>query len=51
MVIERHNEYIVPEGAEGPIRIYEVGGIAGEYNPMFEDKDPELIPLSRRIPE
>jgi adenylate cyclase len=41
---------VVPKGAEGPIRIYEVGGIAGDYNLMLEEKDPELIILWRRIP-
>ncbi len=41
---------VVPKGAEGAIRIFEVGGIAGDYSLMLEEKDPELIPLSRRIP-
>jgi class 3 adenylate cyclase len=41
---------VVPKGAEGPLRIYEVGGIAGEYNLILEEKDHELIYLSKRIP-
>jgi len=41
---------VVPKGAEGPIRIYEVGGISGDYNLTLEEKDLQLIPLSRRIP-
>ncbi len=41
---------VVPKGAEAPIRIYEVGGIAGGYNLMLEEEDPELATLSRTLP-
>jgi adenylate cyclase len=41
---------VFPKGAETPLRIYEIGGIAGDYNLALEDKDPDLVPLARRIP-
>jgi adenylate cyclase len=41
---------ILPKGAETPIRIYEVGGIAGSYNLTLEKKDPLLVSLLRQIP-
>ncbi len=36
---------IFPKGAEIPIKIYEVGGIAGEYNLSLERKDLPLVDL------
>jgi adenylate cyclase len=41
---------VFPKGAETPLRIYEVGGIAGNYNLTLEGKDPVLITLSQQIP-
>ena len=41
---------ILPKGAETPLRIYEVGGIAGQYNLALERKDPALVTLALRIP-
>jgi adenylate cyclase len=41
---------VLPKGAETPLRIYEVGGIAGRYNLTLEGKDPDLITLMRQIP-
>ena len=41
---------VLPKGAETPLRIYEVGGIAGHYNLALEAKDPALIILAREIP-
>ena len=41
---------VLPKGAETPIRIYEVGGIAGRYNLTLKGKDPNLITLMRQIP-
>jgi adenylate cyclase len=41
---------ILPKGAETPLRIYEVGGIAGYYNLALEYKDPDLVTLMREIP-
>jgi adenylate cyclase len=41
---------VVPKGAETPLRIYEVGGIAGQYNLALEAKDPALVTLARQIP-
>ena len=41
---------VIPKGAETPLRIYEVGGIAGPYNLALEDKDPAPVALTRQIP-
>jgi adenylate cyclase len=41
---------VLPKGAETPLRIYEVGGIAGEYNLALEGRDPGLVTLTRQIP-
>ena len=41
---------VLPKGAETPLRIYEVGGIAGYYNLALEYKDPDLVTLTRQIP-
>ena len=41
---------VLPKGAETPLRIYEVGGIAGQYNLALEWKDPTLVTLARQIP-
>ncbi len=41
---------VLPKGAETPLRIYEVGGIAGHYNRALEAKDPALVTLMREIP-
>jgi adenylate cyclase len=41
---------VLPKGAETPIRIYEVGGIAGYYNLALDSKDQPLVPLVRHIP-
>jgi len=38
-----------PKGSETPIRIYEVGGIAGHYNLTLEGKYPDLVTLVRPI--
>jgi adenylate cyclase len=40
---------VLPKGAETPLRIYEVGGIAGGYNLALERKDPGLVTLVRKI--
>jgi class 3 adenylate cyclase len=40
---------VLPKGAEMPLRIYEVGGIAGRYNLALEGKDPPLASLARQI--
>jgi adenylate cyclase len=39
-----------PKGSETPLRIYEVGGIAGRYNLAIEEKEPPLVTLVRKIP-
>jgi adenylate cyclase len=39
-----------PKGSETPLRIYEVGGIAGRFNLALEDKEPPLVTLVRQIP-
>jgi adenylate cyclase len=41
---------VLPKGAETPLRIYEVGGIAGQYNLVLEWKNPTLVTLARHIP-
>jgi len=41
---------VLPKGSETPLRIYEVGGIAGQYNLVLECKDPNLVTLARQIP-
>jgi len=41
---------VFPKGAETPLKIYEVGGIAGRFNLALEEKDPALVILARHIP-
>jgi adenylate cyclase len=41
---------VLPKGAETPLRIYEVGGIAGHYNLALDSEDQPLVPLARHIP-
>ena len=41
---------VLPKGAETPLRIYEVGGIAGHYNLALEGEVPSMVTLSRQIP-
>ncbi len=41
---------VFPKGAETALRIYEVGGIAGDYNLALGRKDTGLVTLSQQIP-
>jgi len=41
---------VLPKGAETPLRIYEVGGIAGQYNLALEEKEPSFVTLERQVP-
>jgi len=41
---------ILPKGAETPLRIYDVGGLAGQYNLALEEKDPDLATLTLKMP-
>jgi class 3 adenylate cyclase len=41
---------VLPKGAETPLKIYEVGGIAGPYNLTLEGKDSALFNLAHQIP-
>ena len=41
---------VFPKGAKEPVKIYEVGGIAAQYNLALERKDPPLVTLTRQIP-
>jgi adenylate cyclase len=41
---------VLPKGAETPLRIYEVGGIAGHYNLTLDSEDQPLVPLTQHIP-
>jgi class 3 adenylate cyclase len=40
---------VMTKGAETPLRIYEVGGIAGTYNVVLERRDSTLVTLARDI--
>ncbi len=40
---------VLPKGAETPLRIYEVGGIAGRFNLALEEKGKTPVALTRRI--
>jgi adenylate cyclase len=41
---------VFPKGSETPLRIYEVGGIAGDFNLALMQKEPDLVSLARHIP-
>ena len=41
---------IFPKGAETPLRIYEVGGIAGRFNLALEETEAKMVFLARHIP-
>ena len=41
---------VIPKGTETPMRIFEVGGIAGPYNLALEEKTPGLVTLVKQIP-
>jgi len=41
---------VLPKGVETPLRIYEVGGIAGRFNIALEVKDSALVTLTQQIP-
>jgi adenylate cyclase len=41
---------VLPKGAEMPLRIYEVGGIAGPYKLALEGSDPALVAFVQQIP-
>lgn len=41
---------VLPKGAEVPLRIYNIGGIAGKHNLTLEEEDLELITMTRRMP-
>lgn len=41
---------VFPKGSETPLRIYEIGGIAGQYNFTLEGPNPPLVTLRRQIP-
>jgi class 3 adenylate cyclase len=41
---------VMPKGAEAPLRIYEVGGIAGRFNIALEAEAPELVRLAAPEP-
>ena len=41
---------VLYKGSETPLRIYEIGGIAGHYNLALEGREPNLVTLARQIP-
>jgi class 3 adenylate cyclase len=41
---------VLPKGSEVPLKIFEIGGIAGKYNLALEKKDPNIVALSKKIP-
>jgi len=47
--IDKQRE-VLPKGAQTPLTIYEVGGIAGHYNLAIEEKDPAMVTLTRQVP-
>ncbi|MBU0736433.1 MAG: adenylate/guanylate cyclase domain-containing protein [Proteobacteria bacterium] len=41
---------VYPKGSETPLKIYDVGGIASQYNLVLETEDTDLVSLRRNIP-
>ena len=41
---------VLPKGSEVPLKIFEIGGIAGRYNLALENKDPDMVALSKKVP-
>jgi adenylate cyclase len=41
---------VTPKGAETALKIYEIGGIAGQYNLALDGREPPLATLTRQIP-
>ena len=41
---------VIPKGSEAPIRIYEVGGIAGSFHTALEERTQNLVRLVKQIP-
>ena len=41
---------VLPKGAETPLRIYEVGGIAGRFNLALASETDEPMPLAALVP-
>jgi class 3 adenylate cyclase len=41
---------VSPKGSETPLKIYDVGGIACQYNLVLEREDTDLVSLRRDIP-
>jgi class 3 adenylate cyclase len=41
---------VLPKGSEVPLRLYEIGGIAGNYNLALEGKDSDLVALTQKVP-
>ncbi len=41
---------VLAKGTEVPLRIYEIGGIAGKYSLALEGGEPTLVTLARQIP-
>lgn len=41
---------VLPKGAAAPLRVYAVGGIAGEFNLALHEADTALTRLARRLP-
>jgi len=41
---------VLPKGAETPLRVYDIGGIAGSYNLTLEEKDSALVVLTQKLP-
>jgi adenylate cyclase len=41
---------VLPKGSETPLKIYEVGGIAGDFSLVLEKKEPAMVTLVRQLP-
>jgi adenylate cyclase len=41
---------VLPKGAETSLRIYEVGGIAGDFNLVLQKREPAMVSLVQQVP-
>lgn len=50
LIMIRTQKEVQPKGVKQPITIYEVGGVAGEYNLILPKEEEIFCPLSNNIP-
>lgn len=41
---------VMPKGADEPLKLFEIGGISGDYNLILADKDSDMATLTLQIP-